>query len=127
MRTESLLLACAFALAGCASAPRAGSALTSERPPCASGAADSARADLCTYPADVRAFVEDRDLCDHFRGEPWPEGDSDAERARRRELAEGIRTACAGTDRRLSELKARYLADPRIATLLGRFAPANED
>ena len=79
------------------------------------------RVDYCRYPADVRAFLDDRDLCDHFREEPWPESDSDADRMRRRQIVDGIRTACAGTDRQLDDLLARYRDDRRIMQLLSQF------
>jgi hypothetical protein len=123
VRTEFLAAVCALLLAGCATDPG-----RAPKPPspavataCTPAGAPSARTDLCDYPADVRAFIEDRDLCDHFRGEPWPTGDSEPDRARRRELVEGVRTACAGTDARLAALKERYVNDGRISALLGRF------
>ena len=75
----------------------------------------------CGFPADVRAFVDDRDLCDHFRGEPWPEGDSAEDRARRQEIVEGVRTACAGTDRRLDALKHRYRDDQGVMRVLAGY------
>lgn len=121
MRTDrrlALAIACAAALGGCATAP-AGPARSPADNACAAGA----RRDLCDLPADVRAFVEDRDLCDHFRGEPWPEGDAEADRARRRQLVDGVRTNCAGTDHRLAELKSRHAGDARITALLGRYEP----
>ena len=53
-------------------------------------------------PADVAAFVKQRDGCDHFRGEePY-----DAERAKF--INERLEALCAGTDRRLAELRAKY-------------------
>ncbi|GAB2514441.1 hypothetical protein [Lysobacter humi (ex Lee et al. 2017)] len=133
MRTELTVLALAVALAGCASAP-AGDRVSSAGTPvvaapgsCVPPRLSTAGADLCAYPADVRAFVEDRDACDHFRGEPWPETDSDADRARRRALVEGVRTACAGTDRRLADLRARYRDDARVIALLAPFEERIED
>lgn len=84
-------------------------------------AASTEHEGYCGFPADVRAFLDDRDLCDHFRGEPWPKGDSADARARRRELIDGVRTACAGTDRRLDALKVRYRDDPAIMQLLSGF------
>jgi hypothetical protein len=76
--------------------------------------------DYCELPAEVRAFMDDRDLCDNFRGEPWPEGDTGADKDRRRHLVEAVRTHCAGTDRRLEALLARYPDDgPVRRALLG--------
>ena len=126
MRTERLLaLTLTTLLAGCASSPptagNAAAAPVADAAGCVAPTGPVARADLCTYPGEVRDFVEDRDACDHFRGEPWPEGDTAADRQRRRELVEGIRTACAGTDRRLADLRQRYAADARISALLSGF------
>lgn len=59
--------------------------------------------------------------CDHFRGEPWPESESSADRARRRQLIDGIRTSCAGTDRELADLLARHRDDATIMRLLSGF------
>src|SRR5688500_19579268 len=75
----------------------------------------------CDFPADVRAFLDDRGLCDHFRGEPWPEGDSAEDRERRREIVDGARAACAGTDRRLDALMDRYRKDPAIMRVLSGY------
>lgn len=79
------------------------------------------RPEYCRYPADVRAFLDDRDLCDHFRGEPWPESDSETDRARRRQLIHGMKTTCAGTDHRLTELRIRYREVAAIQQLLSQF------
>lgn len=81
----------------------------------------------CREPADVRAFIDDRVLCDHFRSEPWPEEDDDASRERRRQLVEGARRACEGTDARLAALKARYATDPAVLQVLSGFEDHVED
>lgn len=39
------------------------------------GASLVARAEDAPYPEEVKAFIAERDTCDHFRGEPF-EGDS---------------------------------------------------
>ena len=85
-----------------------------------------ARPDYCSYPPDVRAFLDDRDLCDHFRSEPWPESDSAEDRARRNELVDGMKTTCAGTDRRLAALKRKYRAHAVLIKLLSEFEPSIE-
>lgn len=125
MRTDGLLLAALCALAGCATSPLPPREATRVAAPAIAApcreAASPRGESLCSYPIDVRTFVEDRDLCDHFRGEPWPEGDSDADRSRRLDLVEGARRACAGTDARLAELKTRYDNDPTVLLLLSGF------
>lgn len=115
MRTEFAALLAGLALAGCASAPT--------HPVHAPAAqADACSARTCALPAEVRAFIEDRDLCEHFRGEPWPEGDSAADRARRRELMDGVRTSCAGSEARLAALRSRYATDAVVMAALAGYA-----
>lgn len=78
---------------------------------------------MCTWhvcaqnivPHDVRRFVEQRTLCDHFRGEePY-----DAER--KKFLETRIRKHCAGTDRRLSALKSKYKSNSQVLSKLNEF------
>lgn len=67
------------------------------------------------FPAEVTAFMVDRDGCDHFRGEePF-----DAER--RAYLNESIRELCSGTDARLARLRQRYAADPDVIAALAPY------
>ena len=82
----------------------------------------------CSYPADIRAFVDDRDACDHWRGEPWPEDsevDDPTQREwalhRRKEITDAINATCTGTDKRLSGLKGKYVNDPRVMQLLDEY------
>ena len=125
MRPAPILLAAAL-LAGCASAPQPRQsdprASTDVRTAaCTSPAQRETSVGWCALPAEVRAFVDDRDACDHFRSEPWPASDADADGARRKEIVEGIRTTCAGTDARLAELKTRYATDAAVMAVLAGF------
>lgn len=110
-----------LAAAGCASSP---APVAASRPACT---APATRPEFCTLPADVRAFVEDRDLCEHFLGEPWPEGDSPEERQRRRELVDGVRVNCAGTDRRLAELRQRHANEEGVMAALAGYEARIEE
>jgi hypothetical protein len=66
-------------------------------------------------PADVAAFVEDRQQCDHFRGEdPY-----DAER--RAEIDAMLDRYCVGSDNRLAELKAKYRDVVPVVSVLDTF------
>ncbi len=67
-------------------------------------------------PADVAAFVSDREQCDHFRGEePYDE-------ERQREVMAALKTYCTGTDARLKALKAKYRHGPSaVRSTLERF------
>ena len=53
-------------------------------------------------PDDVTKFIEKREGCNHFRGEPAYDDD------RRDFLLEQISALCTGTDAELSALKSKY-------------------
>ncbi|WHO38033.1 hypothetical protein PMI04_015910 [Sphingobium sp. AP49] len=64
------------------------------------------------FPAEVTAFMVDRDSCDHFRGEePY-----DAER--RAYIEESIAELCTGTDVKLATLRHRYDKVPEVIAAL---------
>lgn len=66
-------------------------------------------------PADVTAFRERRDECDHFRGEePY-----DAERAAF--LNDALARTCTGTDAELKALRTRYARNPGVLALLAGY------
>lgn len=71
-------------------------------------------------PPDVDAFVRDRDLCDHFRGEPT-EGVSREDVERRDFVRESVEIHCPGTDRRLAALKRRYARDQGVMKRLAAY------
>lgn len=126
MRSRFLLPITCLLIAGCSAPvretppPPAGSAAVAPAP-CAAPEGPVARPDFCSLPADVRVFVEDRDMCDHFRGEPWPEADDDEARERRRFLLDAMRTSCAGTDKSLEALLQRYRDDRAVMKALAEF------
>ena len=65
-------------------------------------------------PEDVARFVEARDTCDYFRGEiPDP---GQIERAK--EVADGLRTYCTGTDAELQRLRTKYVDNPDVSSRL---------
>lgn len=66
-------------------------------------------------PADVLAFIEQRDMCDHFRGEePYDE-------ERRVFLEQNMIELCTGSDRKLAELKAKYLGNDTVRAALAGY------
>lgn len=72
-------------------------------------------ADGAVFPAEVTAFMVDRDGCDHFRGEePY-----DAER--RAYLEQSIVELCTGSDAKLAGLRRRYAADKDVIAALGGY------
>ena len=108
----SLLLACGNA--GAAADPQATATQT----------CDPQASDLpgyCSYPDDIRAFVDDRDACDHWRGEPIPGPEDDPEQDRKKQILAGIEESCTGTDKRLAALKAAYANDPSMMQLLDEY------
>lgn len=68
-------------------------------------------------PPDVTKYVEQREGCDHFRGEvPDP---PDAQRMK--EIEREIRTLCTGTDKKLGKLKREYAKDQAVMKRLNEF------
>ena len=76
-------------------------------------------------PPEVDAFIRDRDLCDHFRGEPQ-EGSSPAQIERLEFIIESLEIYCPGTDRRLAALKKRYKNNSDVLLRLNRYEEAIE-
>ena len=67
-----------------------------------------------SLPADVQSFIDSRQACDHFRGEPWNPGDEPQIKGRRQFILESIKKYCTGTDKRLAELRRKYSDYPNI-------------
>lgn len=87
---------------------------------CATEQCEKARK-IPNLPSDVRSFANQRDGCDHFRGEPWPPGDEPQARQRREFVLQNIRNLCAGTDERLAALRSKYRHDRAINEFLGGY------
>jgi hypothetical protein len=80
-----------------------------------SACASVARAGTHALPADVTAFVERRDACDHFRGEDAYDS------ARAAELKMKLAGNCAGTDKKLAALRRKYAGNRRVMKRLSRY------
>lgn len=79
--------------------------------PCYTAASDQA----VEWPADVASFIDQRDLCDHFRGEePYDE-------ERRKFLEKNIIELCTGTDSKLANLKEKYQGDSAVIERLSLY------
>lgn len=77
----------------------------------------SAVASEAKLPADVVKFVDQREGCDHFRGEfPDPPDEQ-----RMREIEREIRKLCTGTDRKLAQLKRKYAKNLAVMKRLNEF------
>lgn len=68
----------------------------------------------------VRAYVEQRQACDHFRGEPV-EGEGEAALERLEFVQRQIVEKCSGTDAELARLRATYANDPELIDALADF------
>ena len=77
-------------------------------------------------PSDVKAFIEQRTLCDHFREEPWPEGRTPEEQERRAFLTRQMGHYCGGSDASLQSLRERYRDNRMVIQELGRFETSIE-
>lgn len=73
------------------------------------------------WPADVQRFVDTRQGCDHFRGEPSEAGDEPGALQRREYIARKTEELCRGTDRRLAALRHKYQGDAVVMKRLDRF------
>jgi len=74
-----------------------------------------------SYPEDVSEYIRRRDVCEHFRAEPWPEGDSSEERERRDFIAARLLQYCKGSDQAMRELKAKYSDNRAVMERLERY------
>lgn len=72
-----------------------------------------------SLPKDVEKFIAKRESCDHFRGEiPDP-----GEKRRMQEVNREIEKWCKGTDKRLAQLKKKYVANSVVMKQLDEFEP----
>lgn len=69
-------------------------------------------------PGDVVQYVNRRNLCDHFRGEPTPA--SDASRAE--QVQQAVEKYCARADMQLAALKAKYSNNKTVLHALSGYA-----
>lgn len=73
-----------------------------------------------TLPKEVKSFIAERNICDHFRGEPF-EGNSPEQIERRKFIADSLDIYCSGTDKRLAALKRRYKRNPEAMSKLNQY------
>ena len=78
--------------------------------------AQGSKANEDPLPVDVTKFIENRDICDHFRGEPY-----EHDERRRAFVEKQLNKYCTGTDTELAKLKQRYSDNPTILRRLDSF------
>lgn len=66
-------------------------------------------------PKEVQQFVERREGCDHFRGEPA------YNEQRRKDLLAQMKALCTGTDKALAKLKAKYIKNLPVTKILSKY------
>ncbi|MGH8354225.1 MAG: hypothetical protein ACRERY_11970 [Pseudomonas sp.] len=74
-------------------------------------------------PHEVADFIERREVCEHFRQEPWPEGASVEDTERRAFIAGQFERFCRGSDNAIQELKKKYENDRAVMERLGQYEP----
>jgi len=71
-------------------------------------------------PQEVTSYIAERNICDHFRGEPI-EGNSTEQIERRGFVVDSLDIYCSGTDKRLAALKRRYKNNRAAMDKLSQF------
>lgn len=72
-------------------------------------------------PADVRLFIDDRESCDHFRGEPFDSGNAAEIKKRREFIHQKLKQFCSGTDQRLANLRRKHRSDRDVIERLSEY------
>jgi hypothetical protein len=79
------------------------------------------------YPQEVAEYIERREICEHFRQEPWPEGSSAAEKERRAFIAGQFELYCKGSDQTIRELKSKYKNNQTVIDRLEKYETKIEE
>jgi hypothetical protein len=72
-------------------------------------------------PQDVERFVKRREVCEHFRDEPWPEGRTPEDAERRSFIVRQLEEHCSGSDRQFASLRRKYRDDKTVIQRLERY------
>jgi hypothetical protein len=79
-----------------------------------------ASAEGAPIPEEITSFIKEREICEHFRGEPTEVSGPDQVQ-RQNFIIDSWDTYCAGTDRRLAALKRRYSGNPTVLKMLNKY------
>lgn len=74
---------------------------------------------VLAMPSDVVAFIEAREVCEHFMGEFVGDPAIDGPRG----INQQIEAACVGLDERLAALKLKYFNDAATMAVLSGYEP----
>ena len=72
-------------------------------------------------PSDIQTFIDQREGCDHFRGEPWDSGNDPEVKERREFIFQNLKKLCTGTDKRLADLRQKYRDNPVVSDYLNNY------
>jgi len=75
------------------------------------------------YPPEVAKYIERREICEHFRQEPWPEGSVGDDKERKEFLVSQFERYCKGTDKAIRELKRKYKNNRAVIEKLEQYEP----
>ena len=81
------------------------------------GLASAAPQPSAPWPKDVAQYLERREMCDHWRGEPAYDDD------RRAQIRWGMCQSCPGSDAGLARLKRKYSSDAQVMAKLDELEP----
>jgi len=73
------------------------------------------------YPTDVAKYIERREICEHFRQEPWPESATVDDKERREFIVSQFERYCKGTDKTIRELKRKYKSNRAVIEKLEQY------
>lgn len=73
------------------------------------------------FPKEVLELIERRELCEHFRQEPWPEGTTIEESERRDFIVNQIKQFCTDFDEAAQKLRRKYRNKQAVIEQLDRF------
>ena len=69
-------------------------------------------------PAEVQTFIERREGCEHWAGEPdWDNAE------RKKQIEDAVKDLCPGIDTQLAALRKTYASDPQVIAALHDFDP----
>lgn len=74
-----------------------------------------------SHPPEVAEYIAQREICEHFREEPWPEGSSVEDKERREFIAARYKRYCTGSDQTARELKGKYKNNRTVMDRLEKY------
>ena len=70
-------------------------------------------------PIEVLNYIETREACEHFRGEPWE--NTDEYKNRKEFIFAKVKEYCTGTDKQLAKLRHKYRKSELVMSSLRKY------